>query len=397
MHLFVQVAALIAPHQVRSAVRARACTMSEQRDQQFRRGSDLLQVGDDVLARQVVNVLGRWRSHSDWNFIGLKGKLDDFRSGDYYDDDVAALQTDFTKPKEFYIARRPQFLNFCERCAQRMSPWRHARTPSDDFRTVSRLADGLVARWVHTDNVALLPFNDAKLAASVNATVEELNAEPIDPVAAEIVFDALAGSMAAFATESQCDERRARFTTADGAFDATAFSEQLDDTRRNNLGVLTFGPGLGVAILGLVGYRWLPVLAESSAQFTQRIEANLAIEGPAALLLPGFIVGVFLLQSAGFVPSAERSDPMGARSTAQPLNWQERAIQEQDELFLERMRAKKRGGAALAEAEAGAETPKLTDETWKGATAAYFGRAWRDAQQMVTPTPSKSGGPQDER
>ena len=39
--------------------------------------------------------------------IGRKGKLDDFRSGDYYDDDVKSLKTDFTKPMEFYIARVP--------------------------------------------------------------------------------------------------------------------------------------------------------------------------------------------------------------------------------------------------------------------------------------------------
>ena len=87
-----------------------------------------------VSARQVVNVLGRWGSHSDWNGAGgRKGKLDDLRSGDYYEDDLQMLKTDFSQPMEYYIARRPQFLNFCDRY-------------------------GLVARWVHGENVAALPF-----------------------------------------------------------------------------------------------------------------------------------------------------------------------------------------------------------------------------------------------
>ena len=84
---------------------------------EFRRGVDLLQRNDKVTARQVANVLGRWKSHEDWSSsgLGLKGKLDDFRSGDYYDDDIKELKTDFTQPMEYYIARRPQFLNFCDR------------------------------------------------------------------------------------------------------------------------------------------------------------------------------------------------------------------------------------------------------------------------------------------
>ena len=116
----------------------------------FKRGVDLLQTGDAVTTRQIVNVLGRWGSHRDWNdAIGRKGKLDELRSGDFYDDDVKALATDFSQPMEYYIPRRPQFLNFCERY-------------------------GLVARWVHGENVGELPFTDAKLAASIGATIEEL-------------------------------------------------------------------------------------------------------------------------------------------------------------------------------------------------------------------------------
>ena len=81
----------------------------------FARGTDLLQASDKVSARQIVNVLGRWGSHADWNGagIGRKGKLDDLRSGDYFDDDVPSLATDFSRPQEFYIARRVRMPHAC--------------------------------------------------------------------------------------------------------------------------------------------------------------------------------------------------------------------------------------------------------------------------------------------
>ena len=50
-------------------------------------------------------------------------------------EDLDALATNFNKPMEYYIARRPQFMDFCERY-------------------------GLVARWVHRENCGSLPFPD---------------------------------------------------------------------------------------------------------------------------------------------------------------------------------------------------------------------------------------------
>lgn len=46
-------------------------------------------------------------------------------------------------------------------------------------------------RYWHNENVGLLPFRDAALSRSVGATAAELNREPIDPIAAEIIFDAI--------------------------------------------------------------------------------------------------------------------------------------------------------------------------------------------------------------
>ena len=71
----------------------------------FRRSSDLLRSGDKVTARQVVNALGRWKTRQEWNEagIGRKGLLDDYRNGDYYEDDVAKMRTDFSQPMRYYI------------------------------------------------------------------------------------------------------------------------------------------------------------------------------------------------------------------------------------------------------------------------------------------------------
>ena len=83
----------------------------------FTRSSDLLGTGDKVSAAQVANVLGRWKTRSDWNDAGMgrKGLIDDYRNGDYYEEDLPQLKTDFSKPMQYYIARRPQFMDFCER------------------------------------------------------------------------------------------------------------------------------------------------------------------------------------------------------------------------------------------------------------------------------------------
>jgi hypothetical protein len=78
--------------------RASAMVMSAEISQpSFKRGSDLLQIGDQVSARQIVNVLGRWQSHEEWDTIGTAGKLDDLTSGDFYEEDLEVLKTDFSK------------------------------------------------------------------------------------------------------------------------------------------------------------------------------------------------------------------------------------------------------------------------------------------------------------
>ena len=189
----------------------------------FRRANDLLQLGGQtVSARQVVNILGRYNASEDWDSIGLAGKMDDFSSGDYYEDDVQLFTSDLSKGAKYYVRRSPRRRNWCK-------------------------THGLVQRWVHNENVGMLPFTDEKLAASVGATVEELNAEPIDPLAAEVVFDALSGSMSGLAYQEQTDELRESFVDAAGGFDEAAFGNALVTSRSTIAASLLVYPGLPLA------------------------------------------------------------------------------------------------------------------------------------------------------
>ena len=176
-------------------------------------------------------------------------------------------------------------------------------------------------RWVHNENVEKLPFADDEagraLAASVGATVAELNAEPVDPIAAEAVFDALSGSMAGFVPQDECDQLRKSFLTSSGGLDEESFGAALSRTRRNIFGVLVFGPGLFVfgGILTLV--HWWPVLLENTAPLRGRFEVSYAQDGPAVLLLPALAIGAFVQQSLNFVPAGERDEKAAAASTYQ--------------------------------------------------------------------------------
>jgi hypothetical protein len=43
----------------------------------FCRGSDILSTGKSVTAAEVVNVLGRWRTHEEWDTVGKLPELDE--------------------------------------------------------------------------------------------------------------------------------------------------------------------------------------------------------------------------------------------------------------------------------------------------------------------------------
>ena len=287
-----------------------AADAPKQQQPSFKRGSDLLQLGDEVTARQIVNVLGRWSTHEQWDTIGTAEKLDDFTNGDFYEEDLDILKTDFSKGEAYYFARRPQRRVFCKKY-------------------------GLVQRWVHNENVGLLPFDPeaAELAASVGATVEELNAEPVDELAAQIVFDALCSSKASFVDAAVCDERRQSFVdAATGAFDAEAFGSAVARSRLNIVGALLVYPGFFVFLFLLLAWQldWYQLALESAEHARAQAAANYEAHGlgPTLCALP--VVG---LVAKGALD--RRAGKMGGLA--------EFEVRERDRHFVQAMRIQRTG------------------------------------------------------
>jgi hypothetical protein len=269
----------------------------------FYRGNDLLRTGPRVTERQIVNVLGRWATHEEWDSIGVAAAFDDFSSGDFYEDDVPSLMTDFGASN--YHARRPSRREFCQR-------------------------HGLVQRWIHAENVGLLPFTCDALAASVRSDAASMDAEPIDPLAAEIVFDALSGSQSGIVTTAQCDERRASYVRADGSFDAHAFSSDLVYARRNIVVAYAVYPGLliATALITAIKMDAFHLVLEWLSRSTGSLSRAWDKSGAATLLLPSLMALVLL------------------RNPIKPLEGSEREkahLRKKDQAYLKKMRERRAG------------------------------------------------------
>ena len=273
---------------------------------QFARGNDFLGTGAKVSARQVANAIGRWQSsHDDWNSIGAAGKLDAFINGDYYEDDAPVI--DYSTSA--CIERRPGRRDFCRR-------------------------NGLVQRWAHNENLALLPFGEALddggvvLAASVGATPAELQAEPLDPLALDVVFDALCTSQSGFVDQDVADRQRAAFVAPSGAFDAAAFDTALNDARKNVAFGYAVYPGLlwAVAITVAIQLDLYHELLDSASDKSAELQRSWQTYGPAPFLLP--VPVVYLLatgaKGGGLAEANMRAD---------------------DAIWIEKMRAKRAGKA----------------------------------------------------
>ena len=140
----------------------------------FHRASDLLSTGPSVSEREVVNVLGRWKTYLQWNQkIGGLAQLDKM--------DLNSPWTELVVDGRTGKLRRPA----TEEEKAMRTP---ARSPQRRAWCQKR---GLAQRYWHNANVGLLPFKDSAMAKSVGATVGELSKEPISPLACEVVFDAI--------------------------------------------------------------------------------------------------------------------------------------------------------------------------------------------------------------
>lgn len=233
--------ALVAPLRLHAT---RSVVMMAREPQVFCRSTDLMSMRETVTDVEVVNVLGRWSSHRDWDTIGelvAMDKLFDssgvpFKQLETWSEMVDGRRIGLTPEEKLSVspARSPNRRAWCKR-------------------------NGQAQRWWHNANVPLLRFKSPKLAASVGATVAEMNAMEVNPLAAEVVFDALSRSQSGIVDKATCDARRATYETADGAFDAPAFASDLAGARRTILKSYAIYPGsvnliFGIAFIRADGY-----------------------------------------------------------------------------------------------------------------------------------------------
>ena len=138
--------------------------------------------------RQVINVVGRWESSSEWR------ERTQFRE----DVDEGKLLF-FEDPVQPYTRKK--------------------------YDMSVRL--GSASRVALLQNINALPFTNERLAASVGKSAAEFNAAPVSEAAVNVVFDALAESKNGLVAYAVIDERRAAWLGPDGGFDVGAYSGSL--------------------------------------------------------------------------------------------------------------------------------------------------------------------------
>lgn len=184
----------------------------------FCRGSDLLSVGPYVSEVDIVNVLGRWKTYKDWDTIGELIEMDKLFDADGVPLKKLEPWSEMINGKRlFSLTKEEQLL---------VSP---ARSPN---RRGWCKRNGQVQRWWHNANVPLLSFKSSKLAACVGKSVSEMNQMAVNPVALDVVFDALSRSQSGILPKAVCDSRRASYELPTGEFDVKTFQNDLATARR---------------------------------------------------------------------------------------------------------------------------------------------------------------------
>jgi len=229
----------------------------------FRRGK-ILDMWEEVPARDIVNVLGRWQTYQQWDSVGPLREMDKLFGPDwqplkplpvampsfFYTRRVSKQDGDYARQVKAFEASGKDFkaegksYGVGERNDPRPTPQRRGWAKRNQQ----------VQRYWHNQNVQLLKFTSKPLAASVGATVQEMNQLPINPRATEIVFDALSRSQGGITEEATCDERRAAWQFADGSFNADAFDEDLWEARKTVASAYFLFPGLPFIVSNAVFY-----------------------------------------------------------------------------------------------------------------------------------------------
>ena len=148
-------------------------------------------IDKEATTLEIANVLGRWDTCDDW-----KERKYFVQEGTFSNRQETELQAQTLK--RYQMAQR---LNCVERVA-------------------------------HYQNVPLLPFKNAKMAAAVGKTVEEMNALPRpSKYACNVVYDALAQSKSGLIPPDVIMERRAGIVGDDGSLDLNALSYGINRAR----------------------------------------------------------------------------------------------------------------------------------------------------------------------
>jgi len=263
----------------------------------FRR-SKLLDAFETVSARDVVNVLGRWDSYKQWDTVGPLPAMDSL-----FDENWQPIVTLPVQYPSFGGTRRvskgaeenymdgikvfeAKGLEYKTEAKSYGVGEKNDPRPTPQRRGWAK-RNKQVQRYWHNENIGLLPFTSQALAASVGCTVEELNETPINPRAADMVFDALSRSQGGITEEETADERRAAWQTADGAFDADAFRKDLAHGRSTVAKAYFLFPGLPLIVSNLVFYsprvNGLQLMQDYAATQNVMLAKNAALWGAALL------------------------------------------------------------------------------------------------------------------
>ena len=245
----------------------------------FCRGNDILSTGPSVSARAVVNVLGRWYTYKQWDTIGIAKELDEILDG-VREYDVVEIPPGEDRDN---VGRTPRRRDFCKR-------------------------KGVVQRYIFNATVPLLPFENLAMAESVGTTVADLDSEPLEPLAIDIVFDALSQSISGIVDKELIDARRKLMDAPGGAFDADAFADCLNAARRTVLTSLAIFPGSFFILFAITALKLdaASMVQESAGDILGVIQSNLDKNGPVALLLP-FLPFSLVIYGAKNPPKTNRA------------------------------------------------------------------------------------------
>lgn len=208
---FVAPVSLSRPAPPRVGTAVRAAVTSADLDRTLR--SAILWSNETATMLEVVNVLGRWESCSQWK--------------------------DRT---EFTVVENVREENLDQGGTKQR------------YEMAKRL--GCVERLALQQNAGKLPFTNEKLAASVGKSIEDFDTMEVSPVAASIVFDALVQSKSSMLNSKVCDERR-DMLVGNGELDEGAFA--LGMLKARSLVILSW------FFLGKGNFVWILVFARALA------------------------------------------------------------------------------------------------------------------------------------